>query len=113
MPDDLNAMAVFVAVADTKGFRAAGDRLGVSGSAVSQAMRRLQELRAAVEAVGELGSEPRGTLRLHVASGELVSVLEEFSTPVPGFYLYYPQRRHASPALRALIDFLRRQRKRR
>jgi DNA-binding transcriptional LysR family regulator len=35
-------------------------------------------------------------------------VLEEFSTPFPGFYLYYPQRRHASPALRALIDYLRR-----
>jgi DNA-binding transcriptional LysR family regulator len=34
-------------------------------------------------------------------------VLEEFSTPFPGFYLYYPQRRHASPALRALIDYLR------
>src|SRR5215207_3549069 len=43
MPEDLNAMAVFVAVAEAKGFRAAGDRLGVSGSAVSQAMRRLEE----------------------------------------------------------------------
>ena len=292
MPDDLNAMAVFVAVAETKGFRAAGARIGVSGSAVSQAMRRLEErlgvalvqrttrsvrlteagerlyasaspalveLRAAVAAVGELGSEPRGTLRLHVAgasaeflggpllseflavhprvhldlfvsdepvdivaegydagirlgevidrdmiavpvsgdlrllvvgapsyfarhpapthprdlvdhecinwhptassppyrweftengrdfavdvrarvltndpglnvrlaragagltlgdqsrvraglaSGDLVAVLEEYSTPFPGFYLYYPQRRHASPALRALVEYL-------
>jgi len=33
-------------------------------------------------------------------------VLEEFSTPFPGFYLYYPARRQASPALRALIDYL-------
>ena len=293
MPDDLNAMAVFVAIAETKGFRSAGERLGVSGSAVSQALRRLEEqlgvalvqrttrsvrlteagerlyasarpaleeLRAAVAAVGELSAEPRGTLRLHtagaaesflsgpllagfldvhphvrldlfvsdepvdivaegydggirlgevidrdmiavpvsgdlrlvvvgapsyfaqhpkpkhprdlvehdcinwhptpnappyrweftengrdfsvdvrarvltndptlnvrlaragagltladesrsrdgVASGALVSVLEEFSTPFPGFYLYYPQRRHASPALRALVDYLR------
>ena len=32
----------------------------------------------------------------------------EFSTPFPRFYLYYPQRRHASRALRALIDHLRR-----
>ena len=38
--------------------------------------------------------------------GELVAVLEEFSTPFPGFYLYYPARRQASPALRALIDYL-------
>jgi DNA-binding transcriptional LysR family regulator len=42
-----------------------------------------------------------------VARGELVAVLEEFSTPFPGLYLYYPQRRHASPALRALVDHLR------
>ena len=40
-------------------------------------------------------------------SGDLVAVLEKFSTPFPGFYLYYPQRRHASPALRALVDHLR------
>jgi DNA-binding transcriptional LysR family regulator len=294
MPDDLDGMAVFVAVAEAKGFRAAGERLGVTGSAVSQALRRLEErlgvalvqrttrsvhltepgerlyaaarpaledLRAAVAAVGELSREPRGTLRLHVAGaaesflsgpllagfldahrqvrldlfvsdepldivaagydagirlgevidrdmiavpvsgdlrltvvgapsyfarrpkpthprdlvehdcinwhptadappyrweftengrdfsvdvrarvltndpalnvrlalagagltladenrsrdgvagGELEPVLEEFSTPFPGFYLYYPQRRHASPALRALVDYLRR-----
>ncbi len=283
---------MFVAVAEAKGFRAAGERLGVSGSAVSQAMRRLEErlgvalvqrttrsvrltpagerlyaaardamaqLNAAVNEVSELGSEPRGTLRLNASSaaesflngpllagfleahphvrvdlfvsdepldivaegydagirlgevidrdmiavpvsgdlrlvvvgapsyfarcekpkhprelvdhdcinwhpsadappyrweftengrdfsvdvgarvltndptlnvrlaragaglaladdrareyvtrGELVTVLEEFSTPFPGFYLYYPQRRHASPALRALVDHLR------
>jgi len=296
MPDDLDGMVVFVAVAEAKGFRAAGERLGVSGSAVSQALRRLEErlgvalvqrttrsvrltqagehlyaaarqaldeLKAAVDAVSELGGEPRGTLRLHVstaadavlagpflagflaehphvtldvavsdasvdivaegydagiqlgevidrdmiavpvsgdirlvvvgapayfarrgppvhprdlvehdcinwhatpdappyrweftedgrefsvavrarvlttdpallvrlaragagltmlyegqarddvARGELVPVLEEFSASFPGFYLYYPQRRHASPALRALVDYLRRAR---
>src|ERR687883_736770 len=43
MPDDLNAMAVFVAVAEAKGFRAAGERLGVSASAVSQSLRKLEE----------------------------------------------------------------------
>ena len=294
MIDDLDGMAVFVAVAEAKGFRAAGERLGVSGSAVSQSLRRLEErlgvalvrrttrsvnlteagerlyasagpaledLRAAATAVSEMGGEPRGTLRLQVAGaaenflsgalladflsahpqlrldvlvsdqpidivaegfdagirlgevidrdmiavpvsgdlrlvvvgapsyfarrkkpkhprdlvehdcinwhptaeappyrweftengrdfsvdvrarvltndpslnvrlaiagagltladesrsrdalarGELVAVLEKFSTPFPGFYLYYPQRRQASPALRALVDFLRR-----
>jgi len=293
--DELDGIEVFVAVADAKGFRSAGERLGVSGSAISQALRRLEErlgvalvrrttrsvhlteagerlftaarpaldeLRTAVAAVGELGNEPRGTLRLHVsgaaesflsgpllaeflkehehvqldlfvsdepvdivaagydagirlgevidrdmiavpvsgdlrlvvvgapayfathrkpkhprdlvehdcinwhptpeappyrweftenkrdfsvdvrarvltndpalnirlaragaglaladdrmrdyvARGELVPVLEEFSTPFPGFYLYYPERRHASPALRALVDYLRQKR---
>ena len=295
MSDELDGIEVFVAVADAKGFRSAGERLGVSGSAISQALRRLEErlgvalvrrttrsvhlteagerlftaarpaldeLRTAVAAVGELGNEPRGTLRLHVsgaaesflsgpllaeflkehehvqldlfvsdepvdivaagydagirlgevidrdmiavpvsgdlrlvvvgapayfathrkpkhprdlvehdcinwhptpeappyrweftenkrdfsvdvrarvltndpalnirlaragaglaladdrmrdyvARGELVPVLEEFSTPFPGFYLYYPERRHASPALRALVDYLRQKR---
>jgi DNA-binding transcriptional LysR family regulator len=42
-----------------------------------------------------------------LARGELVSVLDDFSTPFPGFYLYYPQRRHASPALQALVEHLR------
>ena len=45
-----------------------------------------------------------------VARGELVPVLEEFCEPFPGYYLYYPHRRHASPALRALVDYLRRAR---
>jgi DNA-binding transcriptional LysR family regulator len=43
MTDDLNGMAVFVAVADAKGFRAAGERLGVTASAVSQALFKLEE----------------------------------------------------------------------
>src|SRR5688500_14519013 len=100
MNDDLNAMAVFVALAEAKSFRRAGDRLGVTASAVSHTLRRLEErlgvvlahrtsrsmrlseagemlyasvrpaleeVRAAAAAVGALGSEPRGTLRLHVA----------------------------------------------
>ena len=297
MVDDLNGMAVFTAVAEAKGFRAAGDRLGVSASAVSQALRKLEtrlgvvlvqrttrsvrlteagerlyasvrpaldDVRSAVAALGEMSGEPRGTVRLHVsraadaflagpflagfladhphvmldvavsddaldivaegydagiqlgevidrdmiavpvsgdirlvvvgapsyfarrrapahprdvvqhdcinwhatpdarpyrwefteggrdfsvavrsrvlttdpallialaregtglamlyegqvrddvARGDLVPVLEEFSSPFPGFYLYYPQRRHASAALRALVDYLRRARR--
>ena len=298
MREALDGLDIFVAVAEAHGFRAAGDRLGITGSAVSQALRRLEErvgvalvqrttrsvrlteagerlyaaarpalddLRAAVTAVGELGAEPHGTIRLHVAraaeaflssellagflapqphvaldvyisdepldivaegydagirlgevidrdmiavpisgelrlvvvgspsyfarhpepkhprdlvkhecinwhptadaapyrweftekgrdfsvdvrarvltndpalnvrlavagagltladqrrsreaiaAGELVPVLEEFSTPFPGFYLYYPQRRQASPALRAFVDYLRAARRR-
>jgi DNA-binding transcriptional LysR family regulator len=298
LTDDLNLIAVFAALAEARNFRAAGERLGVSASAVSQALRKLErqlgvvlahrtsrsvrltaageqlyagvrpaldEVRATVAAVGELGTEPRGTLRLYVANaaesflsgpllagfltahphvdlgvdvsnapvdivrdgydagiqlgeiidrdmiavpvsgdlrlivvgapayfarrpkprhprdlaeheilnwhptpdappyrweftengrdfavalrgrlltteavvlarlaragvglamlfedqsrddvarGDLVPVLEEFSTPFAGFYLYYPQRRHASPALRALVDYLRRVRPR-
>lgn len=49
------------------------------------------------------GDEP---VRPYVERRELIPVLEEFSTPFPGFYLYYPQRRQASAPLRALIDYL-------
>jgi DNA-binding transcriptional LysR family regulator len=49
-------------------------------------------------------------VRPSIERGELVPVLETYCTPFPGFYLYYPQRRHAPPALRALIDYLRRAR---
>lgn len=102
MSDELDGMTTFVAVAEAKGFRAAGERLGVSHSAVSQALRRLEErlgvalvqrttrsvrltdagerlyasvrpaldeVRAAVAAVGALGDAPRGVLRLHLTTG--------------------------------------------
>src|SRR5215208_4044638 len=39
----LDGMVVFVAVAEAKNFRVAGERLGVSASAVSQALRKLEE----------------------------------------------------------------------
>ena len=42
-----------------------------------------------------------------IVKGHLVPALEEFSGSFPGYYLYYPQRRHASPALRAFVDYLR------
>lgn len=101
MTDELDGIATFIAVAEAKGFRAAGERLGLSHSAVSQSLRRLEErlgvalvqrttrsvrlteagerlyaavrpaleeVRAAVAGVGELADVPRGTLRLHTST---------------------------------------------
>lgn len=42
MPTDLNALAVFALVAQQRSFRAAADRLGVTRSAVSQTIGRLE-----------------------------------------------------------------------
>jgi DNA-binding transcriptional LysR family regulator len=42
-PSDLEGIPVFVAVAEQRSFRAASERLGVTRSAVSQAIRRLEE----------------------------------------------------------------------
>jgi len=101
MADELDGIPVFVAVAEERGFRAAGRRLGVTGSAVSHALRRLEErlgitlvhrttrsvslteagvrlyaavrplladLREAVAEVGEMADGARGLLRLHVST---------------------------------------------
>ncbi|MBM7044197.1 MULTISPECIES: LysR family transcriptional regulator [Rhizobium] len=43
MEPDLNALAVFTLVAEERNFRAAADRMGVTRSAVSQTIRRLEE----------------------------------------------------------------------
>ena len=120
MAGELDGMATFVAVAETKGFSAAGERLGVSHSAVSQTLRRLEErlgvplvrrttrsvhlteagerlyasvrpaldeVRAAVAAVGELGDQPRGTLRVHTASAALTLIGEAL---LGGFLVEHP-----------------------
>jgi DNA-binding transcriptional LysR family regulator len=42
-----------------------------------------------------------------VADGSLVSVLEDWSPPFPGYHLYYPSRRLSSPAFALLVDALR------
>lgn len=43
----------------------------------------------------------------HVAAGRLIRVLEDWCAPFPGYHLYYPSRRHSSPALAVLIEALR------
>lgn len=42
-----------------------------------------------------------------IARGELVSLFEDWCPTLPGYTLYYPDRRRVSRKLRALIDFLR------
>lgn len=43
MREDLNGLGTFVAVAETRSFRAASERLGVTASAVSQTVRQLED----------------------------------------------------------------------
>jgi DNA-binding transcriptional LysR family regulator len=50
----------------------------------------------------------------YLRTGRLVRVLDDWTPPFPGFYLYYPGRKQASAALSAFIDAIRlRPRKRR
>lgn len=47
------------------------------------------------------------TFQPYVARGELVSLLDAFLPPFAGFFLYFPNRRNQSPALRALVEHVR------
>jgi DNA-binding transcriptional LysR family regulator len=47
------------------------------------------------------------TFRPYIERGELVTLLDEYLMPFPGFYLYYPNRHNLAPKLRALIDHVR------
>ncbi|MBB5729076.1 LysR family transcriptional regulator [Sphingomonas prati] len=43
-------------------------------------------------------------------TGELCAILEPYCPPLPGFYLFYPSRRHLPMKLRALVDHVRERR---
>ncbi|WP_027059786.1 LysR family transcriptional regulator [Mesorhizobium loti] len=50
---------------------------------------------------------PQDQVRAPLASGELVRVLADWCPPFPGYHLYYPSRRQATPAFSLLVDALR------
>jgi DNA-binding transcriptional LysR family regulator len=61
---------------------------------------------AALDGLG-LACLPDDYLLPLIHEGKLVPVLEDWSPPFPGYHLYYPSRRLASPAFSLLIDALR------
>lgn len=63
-------------------------------------------VRAAVSGMG-LVYTWETEVREHLASGALVRVLADWCPPFPGNYLYYPSRRHVTPALRAFVEAVR------
>lgn len=56
---------------------------------------------------GGITFAPRDCMRDHFESGALVPLLEDYLPPFAGFYLYFPQRKHMAPKLRALVDHVR------
>lgn len=63
-------------------------------------------VRAAIDGVG-LAFTSEEHVAPHLERGALVRVLEDWCPPFPGFFLYYPSRRHQPAALAALIQALR------
>lgn len=47
------------------------------------------------------------TFRSYIDRGELVTALDDYLPPFPGFFLYFPNCRNMAPKLRALIDHVR------
>jgi DNA-binding transcriptional LysR family regulator len=66
----------------------------------------MQMLNAALAGFG-LAYVPEDLAQPHVAKGRLKRVLEDWCPPFPGYHLYYPSRRHSSPAFALLVDALR------
>jgi DNA-binding transcriptional LysR family regulator len=62
--------------------------------------------RAALASVG-IAFIPEDYVQIYLASGELIRVLADWTPPFPGYYLYYPSRRHQSPAFALLVEALR------
>ena len=65
-----------------------------------------QMLNAALAGFG-LAYVPEDVAQPHIAGGRLKRVLEDWCPPFPGYQVYYPSRRHSSPAFSLLVDALR------
>jgi DNA-binding transcriptional LysR family regulator len=62
-------------------------------------------LRAAVEGVG-LAYVVESHAAAELASGALEPLLQDYAAPFPGFFLYYPSRRHVPAPLKLFAQFL-------
>jgi DNA-binding transcriptional LysR family regulator len=63
-------------------------------------------IQSALDGLG-IAYMPEDQALSHIEEGRLVRVLEEWCPSFPGYHLYYPSRRHPSPALTLLVDVLR------
>lgn len=58
---------------------------------------------AALSGLG-LAYLPLDQVESHLASGALKQLFSQWTPPLPGYHLYYPSRRHSSPAFRLFVD---------
>lgn len=50
---------------------------------------------------------PEDTVKQHIANGELQSLLEDWTEPFSGYYLYYPSRKQHTAAFEKLIEAIK------
>src|SRR4051794_10859678 len=70
-------------------------------------LNRLEPMLKAALAGFGLVYMPEDLVREHLESGRLVQVLADWCPPRPGYRLYYPSRRHPTPAFTLLVEALR------
>ncbi len=63
-------------------------------------------LNSALDGLG-VAYMPEDQVLPYITKGRLIRVLEDWCPKFPGYHLYYPSRRHSSPALTLLIETLR------
>lgn len=63
-------------------------------------------LSSALDGLG-LAYLPEDQVLEHIEAGRLVRVMEDWCGAFPGYHLYYPSRRHTSPAFQLLVETLR------
>jgi DNA-binding transcriptional LysR family regulator len=63
-------------------------------------------LASALDGLG-IAYMPEDLVLEHIAGGALIRVLDDWCEPFAGYHLYYPSRRHASPAFALVVDALR------
>jgi len=79
-------------------------RVRVEGQLTFNTIR--PRLESACRGLG-LAYMPEDIVASQIASGELVRALEDWCPPFPGYHLYYPSRRHPSPAFALVVEALR------
>ncbi|WP_137803656.1 LysR family transcriptional regulator [Caulobacter sp. 3R27C2-B] len=79
-------------------------KVRVDGQLVFNTLR--QRLDSALQGLG-LAYMPEDVAMPCIRSGELVRVLEDWCPPFAGYHLYYPSRRHSSPAFSLMVEALR------
>ena len=83
---------------------------GARGEVEEEGQLVVNEIALALEAaVGGLGIAylPEDYAQADIVAGRLTRVLEPWCPPFPGYHLYYPSRRHQSPAFALLVEALR------
>lgn len=63
-------------------------------------------LNSALDGLG-LAYLPEDQVMPYIECGQLIRVMEDWCEPFPGYHLYYPSRRHASPAFALFVEALR------